>query len=172
MRVSVGRGRYMFRSLRDELLLGGSAVAIMVSVGAAAGQEPGAQPPAPPANTPQSTAPAAEKPPADAGRTLPTIEVAARRAKPRQAPPPPPPTAAPAAADPTRAAAATPPPTTASERVVSGEQINSTPTSRTVEIFEATPGLIANSHSAEGKAPQYFLRGFQLDHGTDFLIMV
>jgi outer membrane receptor for ferrienterochelin and colicin len=56
--------------------------------------------------------------------------------------------------------------------VVSGEQINATPISRTVEIFEAAPGLIANSHSAEGKAPQYFLRGFQLDHGTDFLIMV
>jgi hypothetical protein len=46
------------------------------------------------------------------------------------------------------------------------------PTSRTVEILESTPGLIANSHSAEGKAPQYFLRGFQLDHGTDFLIIV
>jgi outer membrane receptor protein involved in Fe transport len=56
--------------------------------------------------------------------------------------------------------------------VVSGEQINATPASRTVEIFEAAPGLIATAHSAEGKAPQYFLRGFQLDHGTDFLIVV
>ncbi|MBC7822099.1 MAG: TonB-dependent receptor, partial [Planctomycetaceae bacterium] len=30
------------------------------------------------------------------------------------------------------------------------------------------PGVIATQHSGEGKANQYFLRGFNLDHGTDF----
>jgi len=35
------------------------------------------------------------------------------------------------------------------------------------ELLEATPGLIASQHSGEGKANQFFLRGFNLDHGTD-----
>ncbi len=34
------------------------------------------------------------------------------------------------------------------------------------------PGLIATQHSGEGKANQYFLRGFNLDHGTDLAITV
>lgn len=34
--------------------------------------------------------------------------------------------------------------------------------------METVPGLIATQHSGEGKANQYFLRGFNLDHGTDF----
>ncbi len=37
---------------------------------------------------------------------------------------------------------------------------------------EATPGLIATQHSGGGKANQYFLRGFNLDHGTDFSLYV
>jgi TonB-dependent Receptor Plug Domain len=36
-------------------------------------------------------------------------------------------------------------------------------------VLETVPGLIATQHSGEGKASQYFLRGFNLDHGTDFL---
>jgi outer membrane cobalamin receptor len=35
------------------------------------------------------------------------------------------------------------------------------------ELLEATPGLIVSQHSGEGKANQYYLRGFNLDHGTD-----
>jgi hypothetical protein len=35
------------------------------------------------------------------------------------------------------------------------------------EVLEVVPGLIATQHSGEGKANQYFLRGFNLDHGTD-----
>lgn len=35
------------------------------------------------------------------------------------------------------------------------------------EILEATPGLIVSQHSGEGKANQFYLRGFNLDHGTD-----
>jgi hypothetical protein len=32
------------------------------------------------------------------------------------------------------------------------------------------PGLVVTQHSGEGKANQYFLRGFNLDHGTDLAI--
>jgi outer membrane cobalamin receptor len=39
---------------------------------------------------------------------------------------------------------------------------------RPAELLEATPGLIASQHSGEGKASQFYLRGFNLDHGTDF----
>jgi len=35
------------------------------------------------------------------------------------------------------------------------------------ELLEETPGLIVSQHSGEGKANQYYLRGFNLDHGTD-----
>lgn len=39
---------------------------------------------------------------------------------------------------------------------------------RPAEVLEVIPGLIATQHSGDGKANQYFLRGFNLDHGTDF----
>ena len=39
-------------------------------------------------------------------------------------------------------------------------------------MLEAVPGLIVTQHSGEGKANQYFLRGFNLDHGTDLAINV
>jgi len=35
------------------------------------------------------------------------------------------------------------------------------------ELLEATPGLVVSQHSGEGKANQFYLRGFNLDHGTD-----
>ncbi|MBP0493829.1 TonB-dependent receptor [Pararoseomonas indoligenes] len=44
------------------------------------------------------------------------------------------------------------------------------PVARTGEVLEAAPGLIVTQHSGEGKANQYFLRGFNLDHGTDLAI--
>jgi outer membrane receptor protein involved in Fe transport len=40
--------------------------------------------------------------------------------------------------------------------------------SRVGELVENVPGVIATQHSGTGKANQYFLRGFNLDHGTDF----
>jgi hypothetical protein len=61
---------------------------------------------------------------------------------------------------------------TASEQSASGERINAQPASRPGEFLEATPGLIVTQHSGEGKANQYFLRGFNLDHGTDLAINV
>jgi outer membrane receptor protein involved in Fe transport len=65
-----------------------------------------------------------------------------------------------------------PPPNAASELTVSGAEINAIPTLRVGEVLEATPGLIVSQHSSEGKANQYFLRGFALDHGTDFAVNV
>jgi outer membrane receptor protein involved in Fe transport len=56
----------------------------------------------------------------------------------------------------------------ASEGGVAGADIEIRPLLRPAEILEATPGLIATQHSGGGKANQYFLRGFNLDHGTDF----
>lgn len=63
-------------------------------------------------------------------------------------------------------------PTAASEKIISGEELNARPASRVGEVLEAVPGLIVTQHSGEGKANQYFLRGFNLDHGTDLAISV
>src|SRR4051812_17391681 len=56
----------------------------------------------------------------------------------------------------------------ASEGVVGSEEIASRPILRTGEILEFIPGMVVTQHSGSGKANQYFLRGFNLDHGTDF----
>jgi hypothetical protein len=62
--------------------------------------------------------------------------------------------------------------TTASQGDVSAQQLEEFPTYRPGELLETVPGLIVTQHSAEGKANQYFLRGFNLDHGTDIAITV
>jgi outer membrane receptor protein involved in Fe transport len=64
------------------------------------------------------------------------------------------------------------PPAMASETIVSGKEINDRPVTRPGEVLEAAPGLIVTQHSGEGKANQYFLRGYNLDHGTDMAITV
>ena len=56
----------------------------------------------------------------------------------------------------------------ASEGVVQAAQLATRPLLRPAEVLETIPGLIATQHSGDGKANQYFLRGFNLDHGTDF----
>lgn len=60
----------------------------------------------------------------------------------------------------------------ASEGVVGARQIKARPVSRVGEVLEAVPGLILTQHSGSGKANQFFLRGFNLDHGTDFATFV
>ncbi len=60
----------------------------------------------------------------------------------------------------------------ATEGVARGSQLEIRPVSRPGELLEFVPGLIATQHSGEGKANQFFLRGFNLDHGTDFAISV
>lgn len=60
----------------------------------------------------------------------------------------------------------------ATQGVVTARQIDSRPIMRSGEILETIPGLIVSQHSGEGKANQYYLRGFNLDHGTDFATSV
>jgi TonB dependent receptor/TonB-dependent Receptor Plug Domain len=55
----------------------------------------------------------------------------------------------------------------ASEGTIGPAEIANRPISRPGEVLEAIPGLVITQHSGEGKANQYYLRGFQLDHGTD-----
>ena len=63
-------------------------------------------------------------------------------------------------------------PTAASAITISGAEVNARPFLRPGEALEVVPGLIVTQHSGEGKANQYFLRGFNLDHGTDLAIRV
>ena len=59
-----------------------------------------------------------------------------------------------------------------SEGVVSGQRLAAVPLQRPGEALEMVPGLIVTQHAGDGKANQYFLRGFNLDHGTDFATWV
>jgi hypothetical protein len=58
--------------------------------------------------------------------------------------------------------------TTASEGRVGAVDLRARPLTREGELLEAVPGMIVTQHSGDGKANQYFVRGFNLDHGTDF----
>jgi outer membrane receptor protein involved in Fe transport len=56
----------------------------------------------------------------------------------------------------------------ASQGVVGYDDFSTRPLSRVAELVEVIPGMIATQHSGPGKANQYFLRGINLDHGSDF----
>jgi hypothetical protein len=58
--------------------------------------------------------------------------------------------------------------TSASQGAITAVQLEARPVMRAGEVLETVPGLIVSQHSGEGKANQYYLRGFNLDHGTDF----
>ena len=60
----------------------------------------------------------------------------------------------------------------ASEGAVTQRLIANRPVLRAAEVLEFVPGVIVTQHSGDGKANQYFLRGFNLDHGTDFATWV
>lgn len=55
---------------------------------------------------------------------------------------------------------------------VSASQLQDRPLQRTGELLTFVPGMVVTQHSGNGKANQYFLRGFNLDHGTDFATYV
>lgn len=55
-----------------------------------------------------------------------------------------------------------------SQGVVGYQDFENKPLNRVGELVENVPGVIATQHSGTGKANQYFVRGFNLDHGTDF----
>ncbi|MEM6833216.1 MAG: TonB-dependent receptor [Pseudomonadota bacterium] len=57
-----------------------------------------------------------------------------------------------------------------SEGLVGFSDFEYRPISRVGELVEVIPGLVATQHSGSGKSNQYFLRGFNLDHGTDFAV--
>jgi opacity protein-like surface antigen/outer membrane receptor protein involved in Fe transport len=158
-------------SLRARLVASASLLITSVCAGALA-QTPVVQQPA-------SSAPAALAPAEPNGANLPTITVSGKRK-----PPPRPRARAPkiAATSPTPTSTPASPyetgapntaggpavaPTMASAMTVSGEDLNARPVTRPGEILEATPGLMTVMHADAGKANQYYLRGWNLDHGTD-----
>jgi hypothetical protein len=60
----------------------------------------------------------------------------------------------------------------AAQGTVGAKQIEDRPILRSGEVLETVPGLIITQHAGGGKANQYFLRGFNLDHGTDFAVFL
>jgi opacity protein-like surface antigen/outer membrane receptor protein involved in Fe transport len=145
-------------------------------------QEP--SPPSPAGEAPAPTAPAAKE--QQSGDTqLPPVQVTAKRksaskskapapkqrttqsapAAPAPAPPSPYETGAPNVAGGSPVV-----PQLASQMTVSGADLNARPYNHPGEILEATPGLVVLQHSGSGKANQYLLRGYELDHGTDLAI--
>ena len=60
----------------------------------------------------------------------------------------------------------------ASDGQVGAADLAARPFLRRGELLEVVPGLVITQHSGSGKANQYFLRGFNLDHGTDFAVTV
>jgi hypothetical protein len=60
----------------------------------------------------------------------------------------------------------------ATQGTVGATELQDRPILRSGEILETVPGLIITQHAGGGKANQYFLRGFNLDHGTDFAIFI
>ncbi|HEY1726292.1 MAG TPA: Plug domain-containing protein [Steroidobacteraceae bacterium] len=60
----------------------------------------------------------------------------------------------------------------ASEGVVAEQELQLTPAYRPGQLLETVPGLIVTLHSGEGKANQFLMRGYNLDHGTDLATFV
>jgi hypothetical protein len=60
----------------------------------------------------------------------------------------------------------------ASQGAITARQLETRPVMRPGEALETVPGVVISQHSGEGKANQYYLRGFNLDHGTDFATTV
>jgi outer membrane cobalamin receptor len=56
----------------------------------------------------------------------------------------------------------------ASQGVINNEALHDRALLRPAEVLEFIPGMVVTQHSGDGKANQYFLRGMNLDHGTDF----
>jgi hypothetical protein len=129
------------------------------------------------------TVPAPEPAPSPDSAALPTIEVTGAKhpktsaVKPRATPTAV--TAVPAllpssyqTGAPNIAGGARVPPSMASQMTISGQDLNTRPVTRPGEILEAAPGLAVVTHADGGKANQYYLRGYNLDHGTDLAIFV
>src|SRR5690606_33113157 len=55
---------------------------------------------------------------------------------------------------------------------ISRLDLNTNPLNSSQEALRKIPGLIIGQHAGGGKAEQIFLRGFDIDHGTDISISV
>ena len=62
---------------------------------------------------------------------------------------------------------APPPADSSSEQVIPGKDFELRPQGRPADILRVVPGFVVSQHQGGGKAAQYFLRGFDADHGTD-----
>ena len=62
--------------------------------------------------------------------------------------------------------------TTSSQGVILKQELQELPVYRAGQLLETVPGLVVTIHSGEGKANQYLLRGFNLDHGTDLATFI
>src|SRR5258706_6807445 len=62
--------------------------------------------------------------------------------------------------------------TTASEGIIVNDELALAPAYRPGQLLETVPGLQVTSHSGEGKANQYLMRGYNLDHGTDLAVVI
>ena len=60
----------------------------------------------------------------------------------------------------------------ASTGVVTPMELSERARRRPAEALESVPGMVVSQHSGEGKANQYYLRGFNIDHGTDLALSV
>ncbi len=60
----------------------------------------------------------------------------------------------------------------ATQGVVTAAQIEQRAAYRAAEVLETVPGVVISQHSGEGKANQYYVRGFNIDHGTDLATTV
>jgi opacity protein-like surface antigen len=163
------------------------ALAQVPSVPSPTNQTPAATTPPSPASAPPATAaPAVAGPTQSSGTLLPTLTVSGKRAPPRPRARAPkralvPATATPASVQPASSYQTGAPnvaggapivPQLASQMTVSGADLNARPITRPGEIVEAAPGLMAIAHADGGKANQYYLRGYNLDHGTDMATFV
>jgi hypothetical protein len=62
--------------------------------------------------------------------------------------------------------------TTSSQGIILKQELQELPVYRAAQLLETVPGLVVTSHSGEGKANQYLIRGFNLDHGTDLATFI
>lgn len=63
-------------------------------------------------------------------------------------------------------------PTLSSTGVISKIDLKTNPVNSSQEILRKVPGLFIGQHAGGGKAEQLFLRGFDIDHGTDINLSV
>jgi hypothetical protein len=144
-----------------------------------------ASPESPPPLLTAPSSPAAGTVARPTGMILPPINITATRPKLRAKPATHPATTTPNASSAAQQAPAVPPsgapnvgagpaaaPGMARQMTATGDDLNARPVTRPGEVLEAATGLIVTQHSGEGKADRYFLRGYNLDHGTDTAITV